>query len=117
MAQECRKAEGRKDNVNFVLEHPSPPEEMPEVVAIWRTSAWKTLKELYHLQECEVDQGRLGKWSFETHYLGYQFEVGVSKADRSCQEEEKGRRKDERTASSRIKRASEMDTDYDELHC
>lgn len=70
VAQECRKAEGRKDNVNFVLEHPSPPEEMPEVVAIWRTSAWKTLKELYHLQECEVDQGDLGSGASKPTTLG-----------------------------------------------
>ena len=68
VAQECRKAEGRKDNVKFVLEHPSPPEEMPEVVAIWRTSAWK--EELYHLQECEVDQGDLGSGASKPTTLG-----------------------------------------------
>ena len=38
VAQECRKAEGKQKEINFVLGHPSPPEDMPEVVSIWRTS-------------------------------------------------------------------------------
>ena len=57
VAQECNKAEGRREKVDFVLEHPSPPEEMPEVVSIWRTAAWEKLKKIYHLNECELDQG------------------------------------------------------------
>lgn len=46
VAQECRKAEGKKDSVNFLLEHPSAPEEMPEVVSIWKTLSWKQLKNI-----------------------------------------------------------------------
>ncbi len=60
VAQECRKAEGKLERINFLLEHPSPPEDMPEVVSIWRTSAWKNLKDLCHFKEHEVDQGDLG---------------------------------------------------------
>ena len=46
--------------INFVLEHPSGPEEMPEVVSTSRTRSWMKLKQLYHLHQCEVDQGDLG---------------------------------------------------------
>ena len=70
VAQECRKAEGRKENVNFLLEHPSPPEDMPEVVSIWRTSSWKKMKDIYRLEECEVDQGDLGSGSTKPTTLG-----------------------------------------------
>ena len=70
VAQECRKAEGKIERVNFLLEHPSPPEDMPEVVSIWRTSAWKRLKDLCNLRECEVDQGDLGSGCTKPTTLG-----------------------------------------------
>ena len=60
VAQECGKAEGSNQEINFVLEHPGPPEEMQEVVAICRTTQWRKLKQLYGLHEWEVDQGDLG---------------------------------------------------------
>ena len=70
VAQECRKAEGKQDSINFLLEHPSAPEEMPEVVSIWRTSSWKQLNKIYGLVECEVDQGELGSGTTKPTTLG-----------------------------------------------
>ena len=70
VAQECQKAEGKKEEINFLLEHPSPPEDMPEVVSIWRTASWKELKKLYRLRECELDQGDLGSGTNKPTMLG-----------------------------------------------
>ena len=70
VAEECRKAEGKLEAINFLLEHPQAPEEMPEVVSIWRTEAWKKLKELHRLREHHVDQGDLGGGATKPTTLG-----------------------------------------------
>eukprot|EP00434_Breviolum_minutum_P044337 symbB.v1.2.039588.t1/scaffold6451.1/size17988/3 len=70
VAQECNKAEGKKEDIDFVLEHPSPPEDMPEVVSIWRTTSWDKLKKAYNLKEVEVDQGDLGSGAIKPTTLG-----------------------------------------------
>lgn len=83
VVQECRKAEGKQKEINFALEHPSPPEDMPEVVSIWRTSPWKRMKQLYHLHDCEVGQGDLGSGKAKPtiYNFGNQLEADVSQGE------------------------------------
>ena len=91
VAQECSKAEGKKEDIDFVLEHPSPPEDMPEVVSIWRTTSWDKLKKAYNLKEVEVDQGDLGSGAIKPTTLGTNLKlefpkiVGVAKAKRKIE--------------------------------
>ena len=76
-----QKSRGKQEEINFVLEHPSPPEDMPEVVSIWRTSPWKRMKQLYHLHECEVDQGDLGSGKAKPTTLGTNLRLTFPKVE------------------------------------
>ena len=79
VAQECRKAEGKQDSINFLLEHPSASEEMPEIVSIWRTSSWKQLKKIY-------GKRRTRKWNDEAYSLGTNLKLEFPKVG-GCKEE------------------------------
>lgn len=114
VAQECRKAEGKKDSVNFLLEHPSAPEEMPEVVSIWKTLSWKQLKN-NNLVVCEVDQGDLGSGATKPT-MGNQPEAGISQGWGSCEEEKKDRRKNKGGDSAGVTKVGKVDSNNDELH-
>ena len=70
IAEEMRKAKGESRPTSFLLEHPSPPKDIPAVVSWWRTPQWKALKEAYGLEEVDVDQGENGRKREEGHKVG-----------------------------------------------
>ena len=73
VAEETRKAGGavgRQDRTGILIEHPSIPEDMPEVVSWWRTDQWRRLQEAYGLTTYELDQGELGGLAYKPTTLG-----------------------------------------------
>ena len=73
VAEETRKAGGavgRQDRTGILIEHPSIPEDMTEVVSWWRTAQWRSLQEAYSLTTYELDQGELGGLAYKPTTLG-----------------------------------------------
>ena len=73
VAEETRKAGGAindQDRTGFLLEHPSAPEDHPEVVSWWRTQPWRRLQEAYKLTTYDLDQGELGGLAYKPTTLG-----------------------------------------------
>ena len=75
IAEEMRKAKGESRPTSFLLEHPSPPKDIPAVVSWWRTPQWKALKEVYGLEEVDVDQGEIGGKGKKATRLGGNVDV------------------------------------------
>ena len=75
IAEEMRKAKGESRPTSFLLEHPSPPKDIPAVVSWWRTPQWKALKEAYGLEEVDVDQGEMGGKGKKATRLGGNVDV------------------------------------------
>ena len=73
VAEETRKAGGaigRQDQTGFLIEHPSSPDNMPDVVSWWLTDQWKRLQGTYSLTTYDLDQGELGGLAFKPTTLG-----------------------------------------------
>ena len=78
VAEETRKAGGginSQDRVGFLIEHPAPPEDRPEVVSWWRTEQWGNLKEAYDLDLYILNQGDLGADAHKPTALGTNMEL------------------------------------------
>lgn len=60
IAEEVNKLdEEKKKKIGFGIEQPAYPEYMLEVVSLWRTSQWGSLKRMYDLKEITFNQGDL----------------------------------------------------------
>ena len=82
VAEEVRRAEKRTVPTAFLLEHPSEPETMPEVVSIWRTPQWRKFKDLYGLVEHHIDQGELSDGRAKPTTLGSNLDLKFPQLDR-----------------------------------
>ena len=70
ISEEVRKSKEETRKIGFLLEHPAPPADLPEVVSFWRTVQWARLKQIYGLNEIEVNQQQYGGLGHKPTCLG-----------------------------------------------
>ena len=81
VAEEVRKAGKSSRSTKFLLEHPSAPDNMPEVVSIWKTTQWQKLKEAYQINEVNLDQGEMSDGKVKLTTLGTNLNVAFPKIE------------------------------------
>ena len=76
VAEEVRRATKKGQPVTFLLEHPSAPGDLPEVVSWWRLPQWHALKKAYGLGELHLNQEDWGGYGSKPTTLGTNMQLG-----------------------------------------
>ena len=78
VAKYTRKAQLKSDPVHLVLEQPASQKAYkPEVVSLWDTGEWQSLRKEFQLKEVTFNQGKLGGLATKPTTLGTTFDMNV----------------------------------------